>query len=126
MKGIQKIGSPKSAGATYRALVSSLPLLLLPTIAFATNYPCSGSKGGVDHCEGTTFICHDGSVSASKKSCSATMGGGSLGLMGSQPEEMEPTAAGECSCRSGKYCIGPRGGHFCTTDSGGKSYLRHD
>lgn len=32
--------------------------------------PCSGSKGGISHCDGSKFICNDGSTSASKKHCS--------------------------------------------------------
>ena len=32
--------------------------------------PCSGKKGGIDHCSGSKFICNDGSVSKSKKICS--------------------------------------------------------
>lgn len=32
--------------------------------------PCSGSKGGISHCNGSKFICNDGSTSASKKHCS--------------------------------------------------------
>ena len=101
--------------------------LAVSTTAFA-NSPCSGKKGGIDHCEGSTFICNDGSVSASKKSCSATMGTGTgaLGIAGAQQEEMSPTASSDCSCRSATYCTGPKGGHFCTTDTGGKSYLRKD
>ncbi|WP_333661036.1 hypothetical protein [Acinetobacter sp.] len=31
--------------------------------------PCSGKKGGVSHCQGSQFVCNDGSVSASKKIC---------------------------------------------------------
>lgn len=38
--------------------------------AFAANTPCSGSKGGIDHCDGDRFVCKDGSYSASKKICS--------------------------------------------------------
>jgi endonuclease YncB( thermonuclease family) len=37
----------------------------------ATNYPCSKTKGGVERCEGTKFLCRDGSVSASKKKCTS-------------------------------------------------------
>lgn len=54
--------------------MKSLVLLLSMTIAvpaLAQNYPCSGRKGGVSHCEGTRFVCNDGSYSASKKNCSA-------------------------------------------------------
>ncbi len=32
--------------------------------------PCSGKKGGVSHCDGSKFVCNDGSISASKKICS--------------------------------------------------------
>lgn len=93
--------------------------------ALAANVPCSGSKGGISHCQGSTFVCNDGSVSASKKDCSAYMGGDAVGLMGDNASEMKPSRAkGECSCRSGRYCVGPRGGRYCTTDSGRKSYLR--
>ena len=86
------------------------------------NSPCSGRKGGIDHCQGETFICRDGSVSASKKSCEATMV--TAGILGSDDEEMQPTLSGECSCKGGSYCTGPRGGRYCMTDSGKKSYLR--
>jgi len=34
------------------------------------NTPCSGKKGGVSHCDGTRFVCNDGSYSKSKKICS--------------------------------------------------------
>jgi hypothetical protein len=102
------------------ALLSIAALVAAPVLA---NTPCSGRKGGIDHCQGSTFICRDGSVSASKKSCEATMG--AVGILGSQAEEMEPTLSGVCSCRGGNYCTGPRGGHYCLTDSGTKSYLRN-
>ncbi len=32
--------------------------------------PCSGKKGGISHCSGTKFVCNDGTISKSKKSCS--------------------------------------------------------
>jgi hypothetical protein len=91
--------------------------------AFATNTPCSGKKGGIDHCQGSTFICRDGSVSASKKSCEATVGAMRL-LGGGEVTEMEPTLSDTCSCRDGAYCTGPRGGRYCISDNGAKSYLR--
>ncbi len=31
--------------------------------------PCSGSKGGISHCDGSKFVCKDGSISGSKKIC---------------------------------------------------------
>ncbi|TAY85306.1 YdcA family protein [Rhizobium ruizarguesonis] len=98
------------------------PDCILSPSAFATNTPCSGKKGGIDHCQGSAFICRDGSVSASKKSCEAEMG--SIGLFGSSATEMQPTTSPSCSCRSGSYCTGPRGGQYCMTDDGSKSYLR--
>jgi len=94
-------------------------LLTLPAVA--ANTPCSGSKGGIASCRGDTFLCNDGSVSGSKKSCTAYMGGAASVLGGGN---MLPAADGRCACRSGTYCTGPRGGRFCITDSGGKSYLR--
>jgi len=37
--------------------------------ADARNYPCSKGKGGVSHCKNGKFICKDGSVSQSKRTC---------------------------------------------------------
>lgn len=90
------------------------------------NKPCSGKKGGVSHCAGSKFVCNDGSISGSKKHCSAgSRDSGALGLV-SGDGGMKASAKGEvCSCRSGKYCTGPRGGQYCTTDSGKKSYLKY-
>ena len=108
-------------------LFAALLTILGNQPAFAANTPCSGHKGGISHCQGSTFICNDGSVSASKKNCSAYMGGSSdrsLGLIDGESDEMSPTSEGGCSCRSGLFCTGPRGGHYCMTDSGQKSYLR--
>ncbi|EJZ22167.1 hypothetical protein RCCGEPOP_06236 [Rhizobium sp. Pop5] len=76
----------------------------------SANTPCSGRKGGIEHCQGSSFICRDGSVNASKKSCEATMG--AVGLLGSA-EEMQPAISGECSCRGGNYCTGQGGGLLC-------------
>lgn len=101
-------------------LLYTAVLVTTPPGANATNYPCSGKKDGINHCQGSTFICNDGSVSASKKNCSAEMG--SVGLV--SPPEMQPTAGKDCTCDAGKYCIGPRGGHYCVEDDGEKSYLR--
>ncbi|TBC09977.1 hypothetical protein ELH32_13480 [Rhizobium ruizarguesonis] len=105
-----------------RGIFAAIVILGLAQSVLAANTPCSGKKGGVAGCQGETFICNDGSVSASKRSCSATTG--AVGLMGGAGHEMEPGAPGECSCRSAAYCTGPRGGRYCITDSGGKSYLR--
>ncbi|TAZ19527.1 hypothetical protein ELH77_12515 [Rhizobium ruizarguesonis] len=107
-----------------RPLYVVLAVLLAANVAEATNTPCSGSKGGVAGCRGDTFICNDGSVSASRKSCAGYLGA-AAGLLGGTSPQMTPAAvAGECSCRSGAYCAGPRGGRYCMTDEGRKSYLR--
>lgn len=50
-------------------------LLLISANVFAADLPpCSGNKGGINHCEGTQFICNDGKASGSKKDCTAFMG----------------------------------------------------
>lgn len=49
---------------------------VLPGQVLAMNTPCSGKKGGVSHCAGGKFVCKDGSVSGSKKICSAPNKGG--------------------------------------------------
>lgn len=108
--------------------MSWFPLLLLLAVvalpASAANYPCSGKKGGVSHCSGALFVCNDGSISGSKRNCSAETGGSaSLRALVQQPGE-STVPAGACSCRSGGVCTGPRGGRYCTTDAGQKSYLR--
>jgi hypothetical protein len=95
-------------------------LVLLSTQTHAANYPCSGSKGGVSHCAGPRFVCNDGSISASKRVCSAADAPGSA----ARSLLATPRAGGDCSCRSGNICTGPRGGQFCYSDSGRKSYVR--
>lgn len=90
-----------------RAACAFVVLALAAFHANAANYPCSGRKGGVAHCAGEQFVCNDGSISGSKRSCSAEMGGGasrSQGLM-SQPKPSQ-VASGNCSCRSGNICPG--------------------
>ncbi|QPC88750.1 hypothetical protein GA830_15780 [Mesorhizobium sp. NBSH29] len=97
-------------------------LSFLAHTSWAANTPCSGSKGGVARCQGSTFICNDGSVSASKKHCSG--GGEARGIIGQGGSGMAPARAGDCSCRGGQYCTGPRGGKYCLADNGRKSYLK--
>ncbi|MGO2347462.1 MAG: cell envelope biogenesis protein TolA, partial [Providencia sp.] len=41
--------------------------------ANARNYPCSGSKGGIDRCDGGQFICNDGSTSRSEQVCTVDL-----------------------------------------------------
>ena len=46
-------------------------IALLAPAADAANYPCSKGKGGVSHCMGTFYVCHNGTTSQSKTACSA-------------------------------------------------------
>lgn len=48
--------------------------LLLPIASNAANLPCSGKKGGIAHCEGAQFVCNDGTISQSKRNCTAESG----------------------------------------------------
>src|SRR5664280_1458257 len=47
-----------------------LALLLLPLTSLAAA-PCSGKKAGISHCDGSQFVCNDGSVSKSIKDCTS-------------------------------------------------------
>lgn len=49
-------------------LILFLICIAQPAIAKGRE-PCSGKKGGISHCSGGKFICNDGSVSKSKKTC---------------------------------------------------------
>jgi len=53
-----------------KLLLVFMVVLILPFNASAQNTPCSGKKGGVSRCEGSKFVCNDGSYSQSKKVCS--------------------------------------------------------
>lgn len=117
-------------------LIALASLVFTCLSAGAGNTPCSGSKGGIDHCAGATFICHDGSVSASTRNCTAYTGSAKSADMGRAALAPQPAATDanvtvaassgdDCSCRSHKYCTGPRGGQYCMTDAGSKSYRRH-
>src|SRR5690554_2692894 len=89
--------------------------------AIAQIKPCSGKKGGISHCEGEAFVCNDGSASASKRSCSAYLGGASR-----QAPSTRAAPSASCSCSSGSYCTGPRGGRYCVTSTGSKRYARKE
>lgn len=52
-----------------KTTLTLIVLCLSAVSANATNTPCSKSKGGVSYCEKGRFICNDGSVSQSKKTC---------------------------------------------------------
>lgn len=102
--------------------IATFLLLIASSVHAQGRQPCSGSKGGISHCAGATFVCNDGSVSASKKHCSksapAHEDGSSISKFSSSGKDSA------CSCRSGKFCTGPKGGRYCFTDSGNKSYLK--
>lgn len=90
---------------------------LLSLDAWAGNTPCSGRKGGVSHCAAGQFVCNDGSISASRKLCTGATGGS-----GARLAPAVPAAAGGCPCSAGQLCTGPRGGRYCLTPAGNKSY----
>lgn len=90
----------------------------LSSAALAANQPCSRGKGGIARCDGALFVCNDGSISGSKRNCAAERGGGSA------PLRAVGNVASECPCGSGKLCTGPRGGQFCMTAGGNKSYRK--
>lgn len=57
-------------------IVKSAIMVVMASVAIASTTaqakgrePCSGSKGGVSHCENGQFVCNDGSVSQSKRVC---------------------------------------------------------
>jgi len=104
-----------------RNLFCGLVLLLTSTSVLAANTPCSGRKGGIAGCDGETFLCNDGSISASKRDCSAMLGIDDN--RAARPQSLRQSAEG-CQCGSGSYCTGPRGGIYCLTPGGSKSYKR--
>lgn len=53
----------------FKSLASTLVLAALSLPAQANNYPCSNSKGGVDHCNGDKFVCWNGTGSSSAQKC---------------------------------------------------------
>ncbi len=98
----------------------ALIMLLGTSSVLAANTPCSGRKGGIAGCDGELFLCNDGSISGSKKSCSAYTG------VSPMRPAMQPLqgASNTCGCGTGTFCTGPRGGVYCLTPSGKKSYRR--
>ncbi|NER62882.1 hypothetical protein G3436_01925 [Pseudomonas sp. MAFF212427] len=106
--------------ALIRVLALGLVLMLSSTLSLAANTPCSGRKGGIAGCDGDAFLCNDGSISASKRSCPAYTGN-----RHARPavQPLHDRAQG-CGCGTGAYCTGPRGGVYCLTPSGQKSYRR--
>ncbi|WP_123419261.1 MULTISPECIES: hypothetical protein [unclassified Pseudomonas] len=96
-----------------------LLLLFTSILVQAANTPCSGKKGGIDRCDGDLFLCNDGSISGSKKSCAAMFGE----RQEARPQNFLQSDDG-CACGTSSFCTGPRGGVYCLTPSGKKSYKR--
>src|SRR5690606_6384287 len=117
LRACDQMQEKKSPGYRQAFIAILLSLGLAGTCA-AANQPCSGKKGGVSHCDGELFVCNDGSISGSKRSCSAQAGGRSAAL------RTTGNASDGCPCGSGQLCVGPRGGQYCLTPSGKKSYKR--
>ncbi|AZD54303.1 hypothetical protein C4K19_2516 [Pseudomonas chlororaphis subsp. aurantiaca] len=103
----------------FKALGVGL-LLLAAAPAFAANQPCSGKKGGIAGCDGELFLCNDGSISGSKQNCAARYGDSG---QAARPQSLLRSSDG-CPCGGGSFCTGPRGGVYCLTPSGHKSYKR--
>jgi len=72
-----------------------ISLSLLPMAGQAANTPCSGKKGGISRCNGTKFVCNDGSISRSKKDCSVVFGGDVSGQEAN--EQPDPSTLAEKS-----------------------------
>lgn len=50
-------------------LIALLLLSLALPVQAKGREPCSGAKGGISHCQGGKFVCNDGSLSRSMKTC---------------------------------------------------------
>lgn len=57
-------------------VLAAFLVAITPASVHARNTPCSGKKGGVSHCSGGKFVCNDGTISASKRTCSSAPKGG--------------------------------------------------
>lgn len=110
----------RKAWALRLCLAASTVLALSNTV-MAANTPCSGSKGGIAGCDGELFLCNDGSISGSKRSCPAYFGAASP----ASPPQQVLNGSGECLCGTSTFCTGPRGGVYCLTPAGKKSYRRN-
>jgi hypothetical protein len=114
-----KMLNPSWLSAGLFATIATLALQ-----ADAANTPCSGRKGGIAGCDGELFLCNDGSISGSKRSCQAQWSGaGNARSLVAPPLPREESSSG-CGCTANTFCTGPRGGVYCLTPSGRKSYVR--
>lgn len=54
-----------------KVLLVSMMLISFGTSTYARNTPCSGKKGGIKACTASgKFMCNNGTISQSKKTCS--------------------------------------------------------
>lgn len=54
-----------------RMVILALAVIAMAGAAEARGrQPCSGKMGGISHCSGGKFVCKNGEVSRSKKTCS--------------------------------------------------------
>lgn len=96
---------------------------------------CETHKFIGQHCDGDMFKRSDyghnylltasfiaGVVQHAIQSCSAYMGTGRAPA--TTPQQLLQNS-GECACGTSTFCTGPRGGAYCLTPSGKKSYVRH-
>lgn len=89
--------------------------------AVFANTPCSGSKGGINHCANGRFVCNDGSVSASKRICS---GGEEYGCV--VADTSCPGFVGRLLLQHGNVLRRPARWTLLSTPSGRKSYIPRD
>lgn len=70
----------------------TIVMLGLSGAAWAQRAPCSGLRGGVVRCDGGSFMCADGRVSKSKKSCQASdYAQNTLAVVGQVQEPEKPS-----------------------------------
>lgn len=67
---------------------------MLPLASNAASQPCSGKKGGIASCDGAKFVCKDGSISQSKRNCSAESGNTSTAPSPTPNEPAKPITSG--------------------------------
>jgi len=112
-------------GSLLLPLLLAVALTALSLQTEAANTPCSGRKGGIARCDGELFLCNDGSISGSKKSCPAYLGTTSNPRGQTVPSMQQfKDSSGGCACGTATFCTGPRGGVYCQTPDGRKSYVR--
>lgn len=89
-------------GMSFKIIALSLSIAMIATSAMSANTPCSGSKGGISHCKDHLFMCNDGGVSQSKKSCDGSVYGGGKGSKPSLDTEAKELGADDDDAPAGK------------------------